>query len=112
HLRTHVLELVLDLDFLRDGDAVLGHRGRAPRLLDHDVAAARAEGDLHRVGEQIEALGDLATGTRRKNDFFGSHGTGSFQSRIARRSSSRRMRCSSPSIFTSVPLYLLNSTRS
>ena len=29
HLRAHVLELVLELDLLRDGDAVLGDRGRA-----------------------------------------------------------------------------------
>jgi hypothetical protein len=60
HLGAHVLELVLQLHLLGDGHAVLGDRGRAPRLLDHDVAAARAERDLHRVGEDVEALGDLA----------------------------------------------------
>ena len=44
HLRAHVLEPVLELDLLGDGDAVLGDRRRAPLLLDDDVAAARARG--------------------------------------------------------------------
>ena len=39
HLRAHVLELVLELDLLGDGDAVLGDRRRAEALLDDDVAA-------------------------------------------------------------------------
>ena len=34
HLRAHVLELVLELDLLGDGDAVLGDAGGAERLLD------------------------------------------------------------------------------
>src|SRR5262249_17431955 len=122
HLRAHVLELVLELDLLGDGDAVLGHRGSAPRLLDHDVAATGSERDPHGVGEQVQALGDLTAGARRKNQFFGSHCPVLLdlcalrwrwdQSSTARRSSSRMIRCSSPSILTSVPLYLLNSTRS
>src|SRR5829696_9081024 len=41
HLGAHVLELVLELDFLRDRHPVLGHPGRAEGLLDHDVAALR-----------------------------------------------------------------------
>jgi hypothetical protein len=32
HLRAHVLELVLKLDFLGDGDTVLGDARRAKRL--------------------------------------------------------------------------------
>ena len=39
HLGAHVLELVLELDFLRDRHAVLGDARRAERLLDDDVAA-------------------------------------------------------------------------
>ena len=34
HLRTHVLELVFEFDFLGDGYAVLGRAGRAEALLD------------------------------------------------------------------------------
>jgi hypothetical protein len=39
HLRAHVLELVGELDFLGDGDAVLGDARRAEALVDDDVAA-------------------------------------------------------------------------
>src|SRR5215467_11814101 len=37
HLRAHVLELVLELDFLRHRHAVLGDAGRAEALVEHDV---------------------------------------------------------------------------
>src|SRR5690606_32412091 len=67
------LELVLELDLLGDGDAVLGDRGGAPRLLDDDVAATRAEGDLHRVGEGVDALHDLRAGALVEDDVLGSH---------------------------------------
>ena len=39
HLRAHVLEAILELDFFGDGDAVFGHDRCAEALLDHDVAA-------------------------------------------------------------------------
>jgi hypothetical protein len=55
HLRAHVLETVLELDLLRDRHAVLGDRRRAEALLDDDVAALGAEGDLHRVRERVDA---------------------------------------------------------
>ena len=50
-----VLEDVLDLDLAGDGDAVVGDRRRAELLVEHDVAALRAEGDLDRVGDGIDA---------------------------------------------------------
>ena len=50
HLGAHVLELVLELDLLGDGDAILGDTGSSERFLDHDVAALRAERDLDCVG--------------------------------------------------------------
>ena len=59
HLGAHVLELVLELDLLGDGDAVLGDRGRAEALLEDDVAALRAERDAHRVGERVDARRSL-----------------------------------------------------
>src|SRR4029079_1761894 len=114
HLRAHVLELVLELDLLGDGDAVLGDRRGAPRLLDHDVAAARAEGDLHRVGEGVDPVRDLRTGVFLKQNFLGSHDLVSllYFSMTPRTSSSRRMRCSTPSTLISVPAYLPNRIRS
>ena len=62
HLRAHVLELVLELDLLGDGDAVLGDRGGAELLLDDDVAALGAEGDFDRVGELVHAAQDRLAG--------------------------------------------------
>src|SRR2546430_1323847 len=47
HLCAHVLELVFQLDFLGDGDAVLGHARGAERFVEHHVAALGAERHLH-----------------------------------------------------------------
>ncbi|CAB4851337.1 unannotated protein [freshwater metagenome] len=57
-----LLVRVLELDLLRDGDAVVGDRGGSPLLLQNDVAALRAEGDLDRVGEGVHAPLERATG--------------------------------------------------
>ena len=73
HLRAHVLELVLQLDLLGDGDAVLGDGRRAERLLDDDVAALGPQGDLHRVGEGVDAAQDRVASLRVENDVFGCH---------------------------------------
>src|SRR5439155_14859122 len=73
HLRAHVLELVLELDLLGDGNAVLGDAGSAERLVEHDVAALRAERDLHRVGENVDAAQHLVARINREFDFFSCH---------------------------------------
>jgi hypothetical protein len=75
HLGAHVLELVLELDLLGDGDAVLGDRGRAEALLDDDVAALRAEGHADGVGEPVDSLQQLSARFLVVLDFFG-HGDG------------------------------------
>ena len=64
HLRAHVLELVLELDLLGDGDAVLGDARRAEALVDDDVAALGAERHLHRVGEDVDAARGCAHARR------------------------------------------------
>ena len=58
HLGAHVLERILQVDFLGDGDAVLGDGGGAELLVEDDVAALGAEGHLDRVGEGIDAAQD------------------------------------------------------
>src|SRR4029079_10745654 len=73
HLRAHVLELFVKLDFLGDGDAVLGDAGCAERLVEHDVAALRAERDLHRVVENIDAAQHSVAGIYAEFNFFGRH---------------------------------------
>src|SRR5688500_327107 len=70
HLRAHVLERVLELDLLGDGHAVLGDRRRAELLVEDDVAALRAESDLDRVGQGIDAAQDRLARIFTVNDLF------------------------------------------
>jgi hypothetical protein len=49
-LGAHVGEVVVELDLLRDRDAVVGDGRGAELLVEGDVAALRAEGRLDRVG--------------------------------------------------------------
>jgi hypothetical protein len=74
HLGAHVLELVLELDLLGDGDAVLGDPGRAIGLVEKHVAALGAERHLHRVGEGVDALQHAVTGVGVESYMLGSHG--------------------------------------
>ena len=55
-LRADVLERVVQLDVLGDRHAVVGDRRRAELLLEDDVAALGAEGDLDGVGEGVDAV--------------------------------------------------------
>src|SRR5690606_2564365 len=127
HLRAHVLELVLELDLLGDGDAVLGDARRAEALVEHDVAALRAERDLDGVGERVDALEDAFARVAREFHVLGSHvEIPFFGSRKVREKSVQGYRQptmpmmslsfmisrSSPSSLTSVPDHLPNSTRS
>src|SRR6185436_9104845 len=80
HLRAHVLELVLKLDFLGDGDAVLGDARSAEALVDDDVAALGTERHLYGVGENVDAAEDAFTRIAGKFDVLGCHlATLSFQ---------------------------------
>ena len=54
-LGADLLVRVLEVDLLGDRDTVVRDRGGAPLLLEHDVAALRAEGDADRVGELVHA---------------------------------------------------------
>ena len=67
HLRAHVLELVGELDLLRDRHPILGDARRAEALLDHDVAALGTERDLDGVGEDLDAAQHLVRGHRAEN---------------------------------------------
>ena len=55
-LRAHVGEVIVELDLLGDGDAVVGDGRRAPFLVEGDVAALGTERGLDRVGEGVDAL--------------------------------------------------------
>src|SRR5437764_14006466 len=71
HLGAHILELVVKLDFLGDGDAVLGDAGSAERLVEHDVAALGAERNLHRVVEDVDAAQHAVAGIDAEFNFLG-----------------------------------------
>ena len=73
-LRAHVLELVLELDFLRDRDTVLGDGGGAEGALEDDVAAFRPERHLDRVGQDVHAGDQSRAGVLFEFDVFGCHG--------------------------------------
>ncbi len=55
HLGAHVLERVLEVDFLRDRHAVLGDGGGAELLVEDHVPALGTEGHLDRVRELVHA---------------------------------------------------------
>src|SRR5699024_2608013 len=73
HLRAHVLELVGQFDLLGDGHAVLGDRRGAEALLEHDVAALRAQGRLDGVGEHVHAADHAGAGVFTETNILGSH---------------------------------------
>ena len=58
HLRANILKAVLEIDLFRNGDAVLGDRGRSELLLDDYVATSGAESYFHRVCQQVDAAQD------------------------------------------------------
>ena len=70
HLRAHVLERILQLDFLGHRHAVLGDRRGAELLVEDDVAALGAERDLYRVGELVDAAQDRLARLLAVNNLF------------------------------------------
>src|SRR5207247_5083907 len=112
------LEDVLDLDLTRDRDAVVGDRRRAELLVEHDVPALRAKGDLDRVGEDVDAALERAPRILVELQLLVSHSVSSLccdyaaaragprvPTTSASTSDSRRIRTSSEPSLTSVPPY-------
>ena len=73
HLRAHVLELVLKLDFLGDGHAVLGDARRAVGFVEDDVAALGAERHLDGVVENFDAAQQALARVGGEFYVFGGH---------------------------------------
>ena len=91
HLRAHVLERVLELDLLGDGHAVVGHHGGAELLVEDDVPAAGAEGDLDGVGKDVDAALQGVAGLDVVVDLLG-HGLALLSDEVNRAAPSRRSR--------------------
>ena len=53
-LRAHVLKGVFQLDLLGDGHAVVGDQRSAELLVENDVAALGAEGDLDGISKNVK----------------------------------------------------------
>src|SRR6266496_3947260 len=70
-LRADLLVGVLELDLLRDRDAVVGDGGGAPLLLEHHVAALGAQRDPHRVGELVHTSFERPPGVLIEGDDLG-----------------------------------------
>ena len=70
-LGADLLERVFEVDLLGDRDAVVRDRGCAPLLLEHDVAALRAEGDAYCVGELVHARLERTAGVLVVGDLLG-----------------------------------------
>ena len=61
-LGAHVFKGVFQLDFLSDGDAVVGDGGGAKLSVQGHVATLGAEGGDHRGGQDIHTVAELAAG--------------------------------------------------
>ena len=70
HLHTHVLELVFQLDLLRNRHPVLGHGRCAEALFHHHVAALGPQGDLDGAGQHVDALEHPLACVVGKSHFF------------------------------------------
>ena len=75
---------VLELDLLGDRDPVVRDRGGAPLLLEHDVAALRAEGDLTASASWFMPLSSARRACSSKAINFGMSGYSSLQARVLR----------------------------
>jgi hypothetical protein len=73
HLRTHVLELVFQLDFLGDRNAVLRDGRGAEALLEHDIAALGTESYLYGIRQDVDAAHHVLAGIIAEADFLYSH---------------------------------------
>ena len=67
-LGAHVLDGVLQLDLLGDGDAVVGDGGSAVGALQGHVAALGAKRGGNGVSEGVDALGETRAGVGAEND--------------------------------------------
>ena len=69
-LCAHVLELVLQLDLLSDGDTVIGDERAAELLAQHNIAALGAQGDLNGVGQLVDTCAKRLAGVLALLDLF------------------------------------------
>src|SRR5512135_2451684 len=74
HLRAHVLEVVLELDFLGHDHAGVDHHRRPVGLFEHYGARFRAERDAHRVAQYVHSPDDPRVRRFAEQELFCRHG--------------------------------------
>ncbi len=72
-LRAHVFELVFQLDFLGNGNAVFGDQRRAEAALDQHVTTLRTQSSFYRIGQRVDAVQHLVATGNTEFNFFCSH---------------------------------------
>ena len=82
HLRTQILEPVLQFDFLGHDHSGIDHRGRPKTALKHDEATLWPESYLDGAGKQIETSTNLFARLSMEFQYFRGHDS-SPQSRAA-----------------------------
>src|SRR5690606_23889899 len=120
HLRAHVLDRILELHLLGDGDAVLGDERGAELPVDDHIPTLGAQRDLHCLCQLVDALLERSPGVGAEHKLLRSHELPPLpvdwgeanQPITARTSASRRIRYWVSSRVTSVPLYFPYRTRS
>ena len=73
-LSADLLVRVLELDLLGDAHTIVGDGGGTPLLLEHDVAALRAERHLYGVGEDVHSPLEAAARLLVERDNLGHNG--------------------------------------
>ena len=73
HLCAHIFELVIKLDVFRNRHTVFRDARSAKRLVDHNVTTLRAERDLYRIGENINATQHSVARVGGEKYLFSSH---------------------------------------
>ena len=73
HLGAHAFKLVLEVDFLSNGNAVLRDERTAEGAFEHHVAALGPQRNLHRVGERVDTANHADAGVITEKNLFSSH---------------------------------------
>src|SRR5690606_32587256 len=73
NLGAHVLELVLQFDFLGNADAVLGDGGGTEAAVQQHVSALGPQRDLDGIGQNVHPVNDTCTGVIIEENFLRCH---------------------------------------
>src|ERR1700730_3676262 len=120
HLGAHILKPIGEFDFFGDRNAVLADSGRSVRFVEKDISTFRSQCDLDRVCECVDPPQHFFARGGAEPNFLGSHAStlrqaafaGAWASRsiTPKMSVSLKISRSWPSMITSVPAHLPNST--